>query len=69
MKTPSKSNHASSLVALSILCGVAAHSESAEAAVYTYVDRDGTRWLTNTPKKGNKYKLVAKYGAPQKKYL
>ncbi|WGZ94695.1 MAG: lytic transglycosylase domain-containing protein [Candidatus Thiothrix putei] len=66
MKTPSKSNHASSLVALSILCGVAAHSESAEAAVYTYVDKDGTRWLTNTPKKGNKYKLVAKYGAPQK---
>ncbi len=67
MKTPSKSNQVSGLVALSVLCGAALHSESAEAAVYTYVDKDGTRWLTNTPKKGNKYKLVAKYGAPQKK--
>lgn len=67
MKTPSKSFHASGLVALSVLCGTAVHSQSAEAAVYTYVDKDGTRWLTNTPKKGNKYKLVAKYGAPQKK--
>lgn len=67
MKTPSKSNQVSGLVALSVLCGAALHSESAEAAVYTYVDKDGTRWLTNTPKKGNKYKLVAKYGSPQKK--
>jgi soluble lytic murein transglycosylase-like protein len=67
MKTPNKSGHAASLVALSILSGAAVHSQSAEAAVYTYVDKDGTRWLTNTPKKGNKYKLVAKYGAPQKK--
>ncbi|WMP16008.1 lytic transglycosylase domain-containing protein [Thiothrix lacustris] len=68
MKTPSKSVHASGLVALFVLSGAAAlHSQSAEAAVYTYVDQDGTRWLTNTPKKGNKYKLVAKYGAPQKK--
>ncbi|MDQ5768610.1 lytic transglycosylase domain-containing protein [Thiothrix subterranea] len=67
MKTPSKSNQVSGLVVLSVLCGAAVHSESAEAAVYTYVDKDGTRWLTNTPKKGNKYKLVAKYGAPQKK--
>jgi len=66
MKTPSKSNQVSGLVALSVLCGAALHSESAEAAVYTYVDKDGTRWLTNTPKKGNKYKLVSKYGAPQK---
>ena len=67
MKTPSKSVHASGLVALSVLCGTALHSQSAEAAVYTYVDKDGTKWLTNTPKKGNKYKLIAKYGAPQKK--
>jgi hypothetical protein len=66
MKTPSQSGHASRFVALSILCGTAVHSQTAEAAVYTYVDNDGTRWLTNTPKKGNKYKLVAKYGAPQK---
>lgn len=66
MKTPSKSNQVSGLVVLSVLCGAAVHSESAEAAVYTYVDKDGTRWLTNTPKKGNKYKLIAKYGAPQK---
>ena len=67
MKTP-KSGHVSGLVALSVMCGAAAvHSPSAEAAVYTYVDNDGTRWLTNTPQKGNKYKLIAKYGAPQKK--
>jgi soluble lytic murein transglycosylase-like protein len=67
MKTP-KSDHIGSLVALSVVCGAAAlHSPTAEAAVYTYVDHDGTRWLTNTPKKGNQYKLVAKYGAPQKK--
>lgn len=67
MKTPNQSGHASSLLVLSILCGAAVYSQSAQAAVYTYVDKDGTRWLTNTPKKGNKYKLVAKYGAPQKK--
>lgn len=67
MKTPTKSVPTSRLLVLSILCGAAVYSQSAAAAVYTYVDKDGTRWLTNTPKKGNKYKLVAKYGAPQKK--
>jgi hypothetical protein len=66
MKNPDTLRPASRLVALSFLCGVAAHSQSAEAAIYTYVDKDGTRWLTNAPKKGKSYKLVAKYGAPQK---
>ena len=66
MNNPDKSSHAKGFFALSILCGVTLQSQSAEAAIYTYVDSDGTRWLTNTPKQGNKYKLVAKYGAPQK---
>lgn len=67
MKTPSKPDQAKGLLAVMLLCGGAVYSQSAQAAIYTYVDKDGTRWLTNTPKKGNKYKLVAKYGAPQKK--
>ena len=66
MNNPDKSSHAKGVLALSFLCGAAVHSQSAEAAIYTYMDNDGTRWLTNTPKKGAKYKLVAKYGAPQK---
>lgn len=66
MKTPKKSSQVSGLVALSVLSSAALYSDVTEAAVYTYVDKDGTRWLTNTPKKGNKYKLVAQYGAPQK---
>lgn len=66
METPNKPDHAKSLLAVAMLCGGAVYSQSAQAAIYTYVDKDGTRWLTNTPKKGNKYKLVAKYGAPQK---
>jgi len=53
-------------VAFSLLCGAAVYSQAAEASIYTYIDKDGTRWLTNAPKKGRKYKLVAKYGAPQK---
>jgi hypothetical protein len=67
MKKPDKSGHASSVLALSFVCGVSMYSQSAQAEIYTYVDKDGTSWLTNTPKKGKKYKLVAKYGAPQKK--
>lgn len=66
MNNPDKSNHAKGLLALSVLCGATVQSQSVEAAIYTYVDSDGTRWLTNAPKKGNQYKLVAKYGAPQK---
>lgn len=69
MNKPDKSPHVKGFLALSLVGGGAViHSQSAEAAIYTYMDRDGTRWLTNTPKKGkgNKYKLVAKYGAPQK---
>lgn len=67
MKTPTKFNHTKSLVAASLLCGAALQSGAVEAAIYTYVDKDGTRWLTNTPKKGKNYKMIAKYGAPQKK--
>lgn len=66
MNTPKYPRHAKSMLVLSALCGAGLCAQSAEAAVYTYVDKQGTRWLTNTPKKGNKYKLVAKYGAPQK---
>ncbi len=67
MNKPDKSAHVKGFLALSLVSGGAAvHSQSAEAAIYTYMDRDGTRWLTNTPKQGKKYKLVAKYGAPQK---
>jgi len=68
MNNPDKPHHAHGVLALSFLCGVGvtAHSQSVEAAIYTYVDKEGTRWLTNTPKQGKKYKLVAKYGAPQK---
>ncbi len=62
---PSKAISTKSLVALSVVCGVAIHSQAAKAAIYTYMDKDGTRWLTNTPKTGAKYKLVASYGAPQ----
>jgi soluble lytic murein transglycosylase-like protein len=67
MKNPDKSGHAHSIIALSFVCGAAVYSQSVQAEIYTYVDKDGTSWLTNTPKKGKKYKLVAKYGAPQKK--
>ncbi len=67
MNTPNQPNYVKSMLALSAVCGAALFAQSAEAAIYTYVDKDGTRWLTNTPKKGGKYKLVAKYGAPQKK--
>lgn len=66
MSNPDKPSHAKGILALSVLCGATLQSQSAEAAIYTYVDQDGTRWLTNAPKQGNKYKLVAKYGAPQK---
>lgn len=69
MNNSEKSPHVKGFLALSLsLIGGSAmvHSQSAEAAIYTYVDRSGTRWLTNTPKKGKSYKLVAKYGAPQK---
>lgn len=67
MKTPNKPDYGKSLLALMCVCGGVAYSQATQAAIYTYVDKDGTRWLTNTPKKGNKYKLVAKYGAPQKR--
>ena len=66
MSHPEKSNSMKHLLALPFLCGAALHCTTAEAAIYTYVDKEGTRWLTNTPKKGKQYKLVAKYGAPQK---
>lgn len=66
MNTPNQSRHVKSALVLSAMCSVGLFAQSAEAAIYTYVDKEGTRWLTNTPKKGNKYKLVAKYGAPQK---
>ncbi len=67
MQNSDKSPYAKRLVALSMVCGAGAalYSQSSQAAIYTYVDKDGTRWLTNTPKSGNKYKLVARYGAPQ----
>ena len=58
---------ASGLLALSFLCVGMSYSQTANAAIYTYVEKDGTRWLTNTPKQGKQYKLVAKYGAPQAK--
>jgi hypothetical protein len=67
MNYPEKSNTLKQLLALPLICGATLYAASVEAAVYTYVDKDGTRWLTNTPKKGGNYKLVAKYGAPQKK--
>lgn len=67
MSKTDKPSHASSVVALSFVCSAAMYGQSAQAEIYTYVDKDGTSWLTNTPKKGKKYKLVAKYGAPQKK--
>lgn len=67
INNPSKAIPTKSLVALSLVCGAALHSQSAKAAIYTYLDKDGTRWLTNAPKTGAgaKYKLVASYGAPQ----
>lgn len=65
MKTPQKNSHLPSALAMITVGGVSVYGTTAEAAIYTYVDKDGTRWLTNTPKKGKKYKLVAKYGAPQ----
>ena len=55
------------LLVLSCLWIGMSYSQVAHAAIYTYVEKDGTRWLTNTPKQGKQYKLVAKYGAPQKK--
>lgn len=67
MNTSNQSRHVKSMFALSVVCGMGLYAKSASAEIYTYVDKDGTRWLTNTPKKGNSYKLVAKYGAPQKK--
>lgn len=68
MHNTDPSPSASTLLAMFLVCGVAALCcESASAAIYTYVDKEGTRWLTNMPKKGKDYKLVAKYGAPQKK--
>lgn len=67
MNTLNQSRYVKSMLALSAVCGASLYTQSAEAAIYTYVDKEGTRWLTNTPKKGGKYKLVAKYGAPQKK--
>lgn len=69
MNNSKKLPHVKGFLALSLSViggGALVHSQSAEAAIYTYVDRDGTRWLTNTPKKGKKYRLIAKYGAPQK---
>lgn len=67
MSNPEKNHYVTGFVALPLLCGTALYAESVEAAIYTYVDAQGIRWLTNTPKKGKNYKLVAKYGAPQKK--
>lgn len=67
MNTSNQSRHVKSMFALSVACGMGLYAQAAHAEIYTYVDKDGTRWLTNTPKKGNNYKLVAKYGAPQKR--
>lgn len=67
MSNPEKNHYVTGFVALPLLCGTVLYAESAEAAIYTYVDAQGTRWLTNAPKKGKNYKLVAKYGASQKK--
>lgn len=67
MKTPKNPGYLNSALALSVIGSVSLGASNAEAAVYTYVDKDGTRWLTNVPKKGKKYTLVAKYGAPQKR--
>lgn len=66
MSHSEKFNSIKQLLALPVLCGAALHCTTAEAAIYTYVDNTGTRWLTNIPKKDKKYKLIATYGAPQK---
>lgn len=66
MNNLDKFNPVKGALALSVLCGAGFQAQTAEAAIYTYVDKDGTRWLTNSPKQGKNYKLVAKYGAPQK---
>lgn len=39
-------------------------SQTAQAEIYLYVDKEGKQWLTNTKVVGKKIKLVAKYGSP-----
>lgn len=67
MKTPTRLHSAKGLLALTFLGMATTSPQLAQAAVYTYVDKNGTRWLTNTPKEGRQYKKIANYGAPQKK--